>query len=152
FDQTRSYYSTQRARRCTWKPLLYLLLDLTLSNIYRMSTYLERAAARSGGHKNFLYQLIEQLFERGKRLSNGSHKRKRLDDVAPGEQSHHIEPVRMWAESKTCIACSENGRTNNATATGRAPLKEISGCHCVGLSYAPSAGLSTYAAPTPLDL
>ncbi|KAF1955799.1 hypothetical protein CC80DRAFT_492759, partial [Byssothecium circinans] len=127
FDQTRSYYSTQRARRRTWKPLLYLLLDLTLSNIYRMSTYSERAAARSGGHKNFLYQLIEQLFERGKRLSNGSHKRKRLDDVAPGEQSHHIEPVRMWAESKTCIACSENGRTNNATATGRAPLKEISG-------------------------
>ena len=127
FDQTRSYYSTQRARRRTWRPLLYFLFDLTLNNIYRMSTYSTKTASKRGGHKNFLYQLIEQLFERGKRLSNGSHKRKRLDDVAPGEESYHSEPVRMWAESKTCIACSENGRTNNATATGRAPLKAISG-------------------------
>jgi hypothetical protein len=123
FDQTRSYYSTQLARRRTWRPLLYLLIDLTLNNAYRMSTYSERAAAKRSGHKKFLYRLVEQLFERGQRLNNGSLKRKRLDDVAPEDSSHHGAPVAIYAEARPCIACSENGRTSN----GRQPLRATTG-------------------------
>ncbi|KAF2177224.1 hypothetical protein K469DRAFT_531974, partial [Zopfia rhizophila CBS 207.26] len=36
FDQSVSYYATQRVKRKTWKPLWLFLFDLVLSNSYRL--------------------------------------------------------------------------------------------------------------------
>jgi hypothetical protein len=126
FDQMRSYYSTQQVRRRTWRPLLYFLLDLTLNNAYRLSTYSTPASAKRDGHKRFLYKLVDQLFERGTRLNNGSRKRKALDDVVVADSDSHTI-TKVYAESKTCIACSESGRAHNRVTTARAPLRAITG-------------------------
>lgn len=128
YDQTRSYYTTQQRKHRTWRPLLYFLLDITLNNIYRLSSYSTPERAKRGGHKQFLYRLIEQLFERGGRLCQGSQKRQRLDDVTLDDESAHGLPVRLYAESKACIACSESGRTNSGrTNKPRAPLTATTG-------------------------
>src|SRR5436190_1452574 len=38
FDQLRSYYPILRAHRKTWRALLYLLIDITLVNSYKLSS------------------------------------------------------------------------------------------------------------------
>ncbi|PVH97940.1 hypothetical protein DM02DRAFT_657753 [Periconia macrospinosa] len=122
FDQTRSYYSVQQVKRRTWKPLWYFLLDLTINNCYRLSSYSSSTAAKRGGHKKFLYDLIEQLFKRGKRLCHGSTKRQRLDDLAQhvsvNEEGSH-RSVRLFGEARTCAACAENGRTKYKSLRSR---------------------------------
>ena len=92
-----------------------------------MSTYLTPEASKHSGHKKFLYRLIEQLFKRGTRLNNSSLKRKRLDDIVANEESYYSAPVKLYRESRACIACSENRRTNNSSTTARAPLRVITG-------------------------
>ncbi|KAF2179604.1 hypothetical protein K469DRAFT_595609 [Zopfia rhizophila CBS 207.26] len=39
FDECTSYYSTQRAKRKTWKPLWYFLFDIVLSNCFRLPSF-----------------------------------------------------------------------------------------------------------------
>jgi hypothetical protein len=121
FDQVKSYYSVQQVKQRTWRPLFYFLLDLTLNNTYRMSSYASAAGAKQSGHKKFLYKLIEQLFERGSRLCRGSNKRQRADNLIVSDEGDH-KAIRMYGDAKTCVACAESGRKTN-----RAPLHATSG-------------------------
>lgn len=122
FDQLRSYYSTQRAKQRTWRALLYFILDVVVNNCYRLSSYSLPNNAKRGGHKSFIYELIEQLLKHGGRLCQGSSKRQKLNDVVPNSESLHGKPVSLYTHAKPCVACAENGRKNN----NRQPLGTIS--------------------------
>ena len=126
FDQCRSYYSTQQVKYRTWRPLLYFLLDVTVNNAWRLSSYASARDTKRSGHKKFLYKLIEQLFERGERLCNGSYKRARDEVILSTKESAH-KSVRLFANAKTCVACAQNGRRGNASAPPRIPLQTTSG-------------------------
>ena len=38
-DQLRSYYTTQRIYRKTWKPLFHFLFNIIVGNYYKLSSY-----------------------------------------------------------------------------------------------------------------
>ena len=130
FDQVKSYYSVQQVCQRTWRPLWYFLLDLTLNNCYRLSSYSSIQSTKRSGHKRFLYKLIEQLFERGGRPTRGSNKRQRLDEVVvTGEsanKSSHTS-IKLFAEGKSCVACAEAGRTPHKKLPSRTPLGQVTG-------------------------
>ena len=63
FNQSTLYYSTQRAKRKTWKPLWFFLFDLVLSNCYRLSSFFSKDSTKRAGHKKFLQSLIKALFD-----------------------------------------------------------------------------------------
>ena len=113
FDQARSYYTTQQVKRRTWRPLLYFLLDVVVNNCYRLSSYSTPERAKRLGHKDFIYELFEQLIQRGTRPAQGREKRPRLDEVAVVNESSHGDPVKMYTEAKTCLACAESGRRSS---------------------------------------
>ncbi|KAF1964431.1 hypothetical protein BU23DRAFT_604806 [Bimuria novae-zelandiae CBS 107.79] len=152
FDQTKAYYSTQQVKRHTWRPLLYFLLDLTLNNAYRLSSYSNAAAAKRSGYKRFLYDLIEQLFDRGTRLCNAGAKRKRSDDVVVAEESSH-RSANLYKQAKTCVLCAERGRRQHKSQPPRVALGHVQGNlqsprppqRTPRLKYALSAGRSTSA-------
>ncbi|KAF1967053.1 hypothetical protein BU23DRAFT_603149 [Bimuria novae-zelandiae CBS 107.79] len=126
FDQTKAYYSTQQVKRCTWRPLLYFLLNLTLNNAYRLSLYSDAAAAKRSGYKRFLYDLIKQLFDRGTRLCNAGAKRERLDDVVVAEESSH-RSANLYKQAKTCVLCAERGRRQHKSQPPRVALGHVQG-------------------------
>ena len=102
------------------------MLDLTLNNTYRLSTYASSPASKRSGHKKFLYDLIEQLFKRGGRPTRGSDKREKTQDITVGEISAH-KSVKLFAESRACAACSEAGRKPHKSRPSRTPLSHVSG-------------------------
>ncbi|KAF1970359.1 hypothetical protein BU23DRAFT_556833, partial [Bimuria novae-zelandiae CBS 107.79] len=110
----------------TERPLLYFLLDLTLNNAYRLSLYSDAAAAKRSGHKRFLYDLIEQLFDRGTRLCNAGAKRKRSDDDVVTEESSH-RPANLYKQAKTCVLCAERGRRQHRSQPPRVALDHVQG-------------------------
>ena len=57
FDQLRGYYSIQRPHYKTWRPLLYLLIDITLVNSYKWFTSNQRA--KVDAHRKWLLRLVE---------------------------------------------------------------------------------------------
>lgn len=113
FDQLRSYYSTQQVKRRTWRPLLYFLLDVVVNNCYRLSSYSTPERAKRSGHKDFIYRLFEQLIQGSARPAQGRTKRPKLDKVTAVDESSHGDPVKMFAEAKTCSACAESGRKSS---------------------------------------
>ena len=67
FDQLRSYYSIQRAHSKTWRPLLNLLIDITLVNAYKWHTANQWTS--NDTHRKWLLRLVEQLRELGLKQS-----------------------------------------------------------------------------------
>ncbi|KAF1965993.1 hypothetical protein BU23DRAFT_565919 [Bimuria novae-zelandiae CBS 107.79] len=144
FDQVKSYYSVQQVKRRTWKPLWYFLLDLTLNNCYRLSSYSSSSAAKRGGHKKFLYDLIEQLFKRGGRPTQGSAKRERSDDVIPA-QKLGVRGINPGHLGRLWVMCLAIHVYLMAVSVLRAPALAVGSAAClyVGQKSALSAGRST---------
>ena len=117
-DQMIGYYPIQRVKQRTWRPLFYFLIEVALNNAYQASS-LKQEESKGRGHREFLSVLIEQLFTKGSRPAQASKKRPRMDDTSEITDSQH-KSVRLWAESKSCTACAEAGRT-----VARAPLQPI---------------------------
>lgn len=119
FDQTTSYYSTQRAKRKTWKPLWFFLFNLVLYNCYRLSSFFG-GHTKTGGHRKFLESLIKGLFD-------SSAKPIRKDDRTPSMRVNNIQigphgpkPTQL-GKKRTCSACAAAGRKRRRVA-----LEEVS--------------------------
>ncbi|KAF2181483.1 hypothetical protein K469DRAFT_691969 [Zopfia rhizophila CBS 207.26] len=128
FDQTKAYYSTQRKRNKTWRPLFYFLIDVVLNNIFRLSSWAQKTQEndpKKDGHKEFLHLLAEALLDNSTRLPQGNHKRESLNSVQKDVDEKHGYPVKLYAEAKTCVACIESGRVSNGISHDRGPLREI---------------------------
>ena len=124
-DQMISYYPTQRVKQRTWRPLFYFLIEVALNNAYQASS-LKKEESKGRGHREFLSVLIEQLFEKGRRPARTSKKRPRMDETCMDRE--HGEPMKLWAESRACAACTEAGRTitTKNRKSQRPPLQPIS--------------------------
>ena len=110
FDQTTSYYSTQRAKRKTWKPLWFFLLDLVLSNSYRLSAYFHRPQRNRAGHKKFLETLVEALFNASGKPARSHPSREAMSGVHIQKGVHGSDPSKINTKLRTCLACAAAGR------------------------------------------
>ena len=121
FDQLKSYYSTQRVHRKTWRALFHLLLDIALVNSFKLAALSVRDR-KCSGHKKWRLKLVKQLFESSCRqvvLRKQGAKRQ----VLAGRVKH--EMGRLPGGAKACISCAANGRRSKPVSK-RTPLAEKS--------------------------
>ena len=70
-DQLRSYYTTQRVHRKTWKPLFYFLFDTIVGNCYKLSSYCTADGhLRTDSHAAFRRAFRRALFNASTRLQS----------------------------------------------------------------------------------
>ena len=129
-DQIRSYYTTQRTHRKTWKPLWHFLLDTAVCNAYKlintshMKPYTDQWDTVS--HKRFRMELANQLFEASAKVARQKPLEKALDrKVRYLPHRHHQNIVRLAGDKKNCASCVEAGR-HTVQGTKRKPFDELS--------------------------
>lgn len=113
FDQCVSYYSTQRVKRKTWKPIWFFLFDLVLSNSYRLSSFFSKPDTKSGGHQNFLQRLLEDLLQASAKPAQKHDSRPSMAGATLKSTPHGSKPAGM-GKKKTCAACAAAGRKRNS--------------------------------------
>ena len=131
-DQRRSYFTTQRTHRKTWKPLWHFLLDTVISNCFLLSSYTptDRRALRRDGHKQFRIDLRNTLFERSirkrKAYTQEHPPRRATDDIIWVPTAQH-ELIKLFDKEVNCSACVEAGRHTQVQCMGRRKaLSELS--------------------------
>ena len=129
-NQLRSYYTILRRYNKTWKPLWYFLLDITVTNCYKLHRYHQRAFNRRSNRleqKDFRIKLATELFDRSERtIFPAPLPPKALTHyVIPGAPSEHRHVV-LSEERKDCIACKVASRRPAAGFPKRKPLGELS--------------------------
>lgn len=129
-DQLRSYYRTQRTHNKNWKPLWHFLLDIAITNAYKIAHCdPERPhgyAWHHHTHKRFRAKLAADLFANSERIGAEEHAGgwNLEDNVVTARDSDH-KLVRM-KHRKYCVACLCAGRKSKETTTRKA-LGQISG-------------------------
>jgi hypothetical protein len=114
FDQLKSYYTTLRVHRKTWRSLFHLIIDIILVNCFKLSDYSNAKKLKRSGHRRFLQKLVAQLLEASSkqvwlRRQNSVAGIKR---IAPEEHQN----VVIWSpplSAKTCIHCAAAGRRSS---------------------------------------
>ena len=97
-----------------WKPLYYFLLDITVTNCYKLSTksVFGHWPARSA-HKAFCEDLVSALFKYGECLTKPPGLSAIMEDKdihkAPAEE-YGQEPVWLFPKKPSCAACVAAGR------------------------------------------
>jgi hypothetical protein len=131
-DQLRSYFTTQRTHRRTWKPLFHFLLDTVLGNCFLLSSYnlTDRRPSRKDGHKQFRKDLRDTLFKhsiRKRRAPTHEHPpRRSTDDIIWVPTAQH-ELIKLFDKEVHCSACIEAGRRTQEQCMGRRKaLSELS--------------------------
>ena len=114
FDQLKSYYDILRAHRKTWRPLFSYLLEIILSNSFKLSTFSEPAEIKRSGHRRFLFKLVNQLGDAaGKAVRYDARRHSSINDLkvrngdlhVQGKLYEHYKP-RPW------VMCQSKGQRN----------------------------------------
>ena len=124
----RSYYSSLRRHRKTWKPLFNFLLHTVATNCYKLSSFATPGWPHKAGHKAFLQELIRTLLKSSIRVP------KLMQSHIPTSQitlkpvvEHGYKPERINDKDVACSACVEAGRkTSIKRISCRKPLAELS--------------------------
>jgi hypothetical protein len=127
-DQMRSYYSSLKRHRKTWKALFHFALDTITTNCYKLSSFATPGWPHKAGHKAFLQSLIHTLLEQSVRLT------KRSKSHVPTSQiilrpvvEHGYKPEKINTKHIACSACLEAGRkASKKVISRRKPLAELS--------------------------
>ena len=123
-DQRRSYFTTQRIHRKTWKPLWHFLFNTVTSNCFLLSSYTptDCRASRTDGHKQFLINLRNALFERSiRKRKEPTHEhppRRSTDDIIWVPTAQH-KLIKLTDKEAQCSACIEAGRHTQVQRMGR---------------------------------
>ena len=123
-DQLRSYFTTQRTHRQTWKPLWHFLLDTVIGNCFLLSSYTptDRRASRQEGHKQFRIDLRTALFERSirkrKHPAPEHPSRRSTKDIIWVPTAQH-KLIKLFTKEVHCSACIEAGRCTQVQNIGR---------------------------------
>ena len=135
-NQLRCYYNTQRIHKKIWKLLWHFLLNTTMCNNYKIAnTTFERSHAKSHdhiSHMTFRVELVAQLFNRSKRLSNlKSNFRECKFNLLTNKIKHaskyvHEELIRLRNVSKNCEICISVRKVNQHQIKKRKSLEELS--------------------------
>ena len=131
-DQLRSYFSTQRTHRQTWKPLWHFLFDTAIINCFLLSSYrpTDHREGRHDGHKQFRIDLRNALFERSIRKRKARTQihapRRSTNDIIWVPTAQH-ELIKLFDRDVYCSACTEAGRHTQVKRIGnRKTLSELS--------------------------
>ena len=131
-DQLRSYFTTQRTHRQTWKPLWHFLLDTVICNCFLLSSYTptDRRANRKDGHKQFRIDLRNALFERSirkrKLYTQEPSPRRSTNQIIWVPTAQH-ELIKLFDKPVNCSACVEAHRHTQVQRMGRRKaLSELS--------------------------
>ena len=124
----RSYYTSLRVHRRTWKPLFHFLIDTIVTNCYKLSSFATPGWPHKAGHKDFMVDLVNALFEHSVRPANTSETCLSMSQIVPQTPINHgYKPVIINRVDKTCSACAEAGRRNTIIrSSGRKPLHKLS--------------------------
>jgi hypothetical protein len=123
----RSYYSSLRRHRRTWKPLFNFLLHTITTNCYKLSSFTTPGWPHKAGHKAFLQKLIYKLFEQSSRVPKSSSKRVSTNNIVwQPLEFHGYKPEKINDKLVTCSACLEAGRKASQRLSRRKPLVELS--------------------------
>lgn len=127
-DQMRSYYTSLKIHRRTWKPLFHFLLDTTVTNAYKLSSYAANGWPKRSGHKKFLEALITSLFESSAREPRSNRSRITMDKIKwHPVVVHGYKAVKINEKQKACAACFAVGRKSRIKKLSRRkPLCELS--------------------------
>ena len=127
-DQIRSYYSSLRRYRKTWKPLFHFLLDTIVTNYYKLSSYSTDGWPRQSGHKKFLERLINSLFELFTQMPRSNRARVSMDQIQWYPVIYYgYKAVRINTKQMTCSACLKAGRKSQIKKlSSRKPLCKLS--------------------------
>ena len=127
-DQMRSYYSSLKQYRKTWKPLFHFILDTIVTNYFKMSSFANRGWPHHAGHKVFLERLVNSLFEHSIRVAKSSRTRVPMNRILwyPAVE-HGYKPEKINEKPMACSACLEAGRKSSIKKlSARKPLCELS--------------------------
>lgn len=141
FDQLRSYYSTLRVHRKTWKALFSLLFDIVLVDSYKLSTYAEKT--KTSGHKDFLLKLVSQLQERSTRTTRPikPHPLRPHMRESVRQEKHEKGLVKLFSNAKPCVACAAKGRRASPKP---APLRDCTAAELNSTARCPISRRSRY--------
>ena len=127
-DQIRSYYTSLKIHRRTWKPLFHFLLDTTVTNAYKLSSYATRGWLNHASHKAFREDLVNALFKHSARVPQQYKSRVSMDKIiwCPVVE-HGYKPEKINETAVACAACLQAGRKTQVQRIGRRkPLCELS--------------------------
>lgn len=133
-DQLRSYYTTLRSKRKTWKTwkaLFHFLLNIVIVNCYLLSSYKPFAyrANREESHKQFRKDLRKALFQQSTRPAqiHSRPPRPSTDNIIYEPAKEH-KLVKLWNKQHSCSACIEARRktTDRPHRGRRKALSELS--------------------------
>jgi hypothetical protein len=120
-DQLRAGFTTTRRCRRTWKPLLYLLINLAAINAFRLSLYYDPAYARdykrTSKHAKFHSELALALMLRCEQNRNIRpiirFKRTELVVVVSSKATEYHTHEKGFKNNR-CKACLAAGRRHEA--------------------------------------
>ena len=127
-DQMRSYYTSLKVHRKTQKPLFHFLLDTTITNCYKLSSYATRGQTNHAGHKAFREALVNSLFKNSTRVPRSYKTRVPMTQIQwRPVVEHGYKPEKINEKDVSCAACVEVGRKSQIKRPGaRKPLCELS--------------------------
>lgn len=129
-DQLRSYYNTQRTHFKTWKPLWHFLLDVTITNGYKIAHCTPERPNGEGwrhySHKQFRTKLASQLFGHSERLGVYRQPPKPLSAHVYQATEREHGHITSMGSTKYCKACECAKRPVRKQAAIRRPLGKLS--------------------------
>ena len=127
-DQIRSYYTSLKIHRRTWKPLFHFLFDMTVTNAYKLSSYATNGWPKRSGHKKFFEQLVNSLFKLSTSEPQSNCAQISMDNIQWYPVVYYgYKAVRINEKQKTCSACFAAGRKSRVKKlSNRKPLCELS--------------------------
>ena len=128
-DQLGSYYNTQKKHLKTWKPLWHFLLDIAITNTYKIHHSCSRRTTYIYySHKDFRIKLATDLFSHSERVSKGRpppvHKPLTYY-VLPDQASEH-QYTTLGSKVRTYFVCLTAGRRPPPTTMKRKALGDLS--------------------------
>ena len=132
-DQLKSYYNTQRIHLKMWRPLFSFLLDIIISNCYKLSTYKPSNGAhglRKDTHLQFCHDLSDALLKAStqpnQRRGKISNRKGTADIIWRPVKEHKL--VHLWLRKslQNCSPCIEAGRVSKKRVNSRKPLTDLS--------------------------
>ena len=133
-DQLKSYYTTQRKHSKNWKPLWHFLLDITVTNCFKLHQHYRcspTSLTKKYTHKEFRTKLAIELFNHSERLISrpgwpAPAKPEALTHyIVPDSASEHRHTA-LSKKPKSCIVCKTQNRRPAEGTIKRKALGELS--------------------------
>jgi hypothetical protein len=127
-NQMRSYYTSLRIYRRTWKPLFHSLLNTTVTNAYKLSSMCTRGWVHHASHKAFREALINSLLKHSASQARADRAQVTMEDIQWYPVIYHgYKAVKINQKQKACSACLATGRKSRIKKlSNRKPLCELS--------------------------